>query len=233
MPESSAHSEDAGKKFSWKNFILDVGLDVIIVVIMVLFIRTFVFSPFRVHGPSMCNTFNYYSGECLTGDGEFLITSKLPTWSIFGFSFAHIERGDVVVFDAPYTDEEYYIKRVIGLPGETVKIADGFVYIKNAYGEYQMLNETYLNEENWGHTTPHRTESQEFNVPEGKYFVLGDNRTKSSDSRRCFQSLGCTGDSSPFLDANAIAGEAKLVAFPLSHFRWISNFDYSSSLPLQ
>jgi len=227
MEEKQNVEGETKKKFTWKAFLLDILVDTVIVVIMVLFIRTFIFSPFRVHGPSMCDTFNYYNGECLSGDGEFLITSKLPTWSIFGFSFAHIERGDVIVFDAPYMDEEYYIKRVIGLPGETVKIDDGFVYVKSAGGEYEMLNETYFNEENWGHTIPQRMDSQEFNVPKGKYFVLGDNRTKSSDSRRCFQPLGCTGDSSPYLDADAIEGEAALVAFPLSHFRWISDFDYS------
>lgn len=219
--------EKTTPKFNLKQFMRDVGIDVIIVLIMVLIIRTFLVSPFRVHGPSMCNTFNYYNGECLSGDGEFVITSRLATWDIFGWSLMTLDRGDVVIFEAPYTEEkEFYIKRIVGMPGDTIKIENGFVYLKGLDGEFVQLEETYLNEENWGHTMSYRTDSEIFNVPEGEYFVLGDNRLQSSDARRCFQQLGCTDGSSPYLSLDRIAGEVKIVIFPLSHFRWISDFDY-------
>lgn len=222
MQEKTTH------EFNFKSFFWDIGVDVIIVVLLVLFIRTFLFAPFRVHGPSMCDNFNYYNGECYNGDGEFLITSKLSVWSILGFSFTRIDRGDVVVFTAPYTaDKEFYIKRVIGLPGDTIKIEDGFVYLKGDDGEFIQLEETYLNEENWGHTFPYKIESQTFEVPEGQYFLLGDNRVKSSDARRCFKQLGCSDGASPYVKLVDIEGEAKLVIFPVSHFRWIARFDYS------
>lgn len=215
-------------RFKLKSFLLDIGLDAVIVVVLVLFIRTFLFAPFRVHGPSMCDSFNFYQGECYNGDGEFLITSRLSTWDIFGWSPTSIDRGDVIVFLAPYTeDKEYYIKRVIGLPGDTVKIENGFVYIKNESDEFVQIEEPYLNEKNWGHTVPYRVDSQTFIVPKDAYFVLGDNRIQSNDARRCFEQLGCMGDSSPYLTADRIQGEAKMVIFPLSHFRWISNVEYS------
>ncbi|MFA5792891.1 MAG: signal peptidase I [Candidatus Gracilibacteria bacterium] len=219
--------EKTTPRFNFRSFFWDIGLDIVIVLVLVFFIRTFLFSPFRVHGPSMCDNFNVYNGECYNGDGEFLITSRLSTWNLFGWSPTQIDRGDVVVFVAPYTEEkEFYIKRVIGVPGDTIKVEDGFVYLKEGE-EFVQLEETYLNEENWGHTTPYRVDSQTFTVPDGEYFVLGDNRVKSSDARRCFRQLGCTGDSSPYISLDRIEGEVKLVIFPISHFRWVSGFDYS------
>lgn len=210
-----------------KAFLLELLTDVVVVIALVLIIRHFIYAPFRVDGPSMCDTFNVYDGECNQGRGEFILTSRFPTWSIFGFSFSELERGDVIVFQAPYSEEkEYYIKRVIGLPGDTIKIEDGYVYLMNEEGEFNQLNESYLNETNWGNTHPYHRTEMTYEVPEGQLFVLGDNRQVSSDSRRCFQSLGCEGNSSNYLDADRVEGKVKLVIFPLTHIRWISGFDY-------
>lgn len=215
-------------------FLLDILIDVVIVVILVLVIRIFLFAPFQVHGQSMCDTFNMYNDECFSGDGEYVLTSRLSTWNLFGWSPTGYDRGDVVIFQAPYTEgKEFYIKRIIGLPGDTIKVEDGVVSLMDENGNYTELDESYLNEENQGNTQPYRTTSQVFEVPEGQYLVFGDNRTRSNDARRCFQSSGCSENSSPFLEKSAIEGEVKMVIFPFSHFRWVGVYDYQLISPAQ
>lgn len=87
------------------------------------------------------------------------------------YAFSTPKRGDIVVFKFPDDESMLFVKRVIGLPGETVVIKDGSVYINN-----EKLDEPYLNTVTKGNTGP-------FVVPEGKYFMLGDNRNSSKDSR--------------------------------------------------
>ncbi|QQR55111.1 signal peptidase I [Candidatus Peregrinibacteria bacterium] len=218
--------EKTTKDFKFARFFLDIGLDIVIVVVLVLFIQNFIFAPFRIHGPSMCDTFNSFNGECYNGDGEFILVSRFPVWDLFGWSPTELERGDVIVFQAPYSEKgEYYIKRVIGLPGDTILVKNGLVYLKNEEGRFIEWDEPYLNAENTGNTHPHRSSAETYEVPEDSYFVMGDNRIKSSDSRRCFQQLGCSENSSPYLDESFIEGEVKLVLFPFTHFRWVSDLD--------
>ena len=158
-------SNNSTKDFILPKFLLDILIDVAIVVLMVVVIRLFLFAPFQVHGQSMCDTFNVFNGECYSGDGEYVLTSRLSTWDILDWSPTSIQRGDVVIFLAPYTEQkEYYIKRVIGLPGETVKVEDGYVYVEDEDGNFVQLEETYLNGDNYGNTNPHRTTSQIFAV---------------------------------------------------------------------
>jgi signal peptidase I len=219
--------EDVKRDRSFKQSLKEIVIDVIVVLILVVVIRQFVFAPFRVNGPSMCDTFNVYDEVCISGDGEFVITSRFSTYSIFGWTPGDVERGDVLIFQAPYSvDGEFFIKRVIGLAGDTLKIEGGYVYLQNEEGVFEELEEEYLSADNDGKTFAHRSESQTFTVPEDEYFVLGDNRSRSSDSRRCFKQLGCQGDSSPYLPSELIEGEVKLVVFPFSHFRMIQSVDY-------
>lgn len=93
----------------------------------------------------------------------------------FAYWFEEPQRGDIILFEYPVDETQIYIKRVIGLPGETVEIRDGHIYID---GSEKPLKEDYLKEtwiwENDGYT---------FEVPEGCYFVLGDNRNDSEDGR--------------------------------------------------
>lgn len=94
-----------------------------------------------------------------------LVASKLP------YIFGSPERGDIVVFHFPDDESQIFIKRVIGLPGETVEMINGYVYIDGV-----LLEEDYIKGERDGNAGP-------FLVPEGHYFMLGDNRLSSLDSR--------------------------------------------------
>ena len=174
----------------------------------------------------MCDTLNNYDGVCLTDDGEYIITSRLSVLSIFGWTPGSLDRGDIIVFTPPNSESgEYLIKRIIGLPGETLKIELGKVYVL-LDGEFVELPELYLNSTNQGHTEAFHSESVIYTVPLDSYFVLGDNRAVSNDSRRCFSALGCTDTNTPFVPIDLIEGEAKIVLFPFSHFKWLHEVDY-------
>jgi signal peptidase I len=125
-------------------------------------------------------------------DKEFIIVDRFSYLDIPWIKEWKVKRGDVIVFK-PWVSEErkYYIKRVIGLPWDNIKITDWKVYLKKAWTkEYIELDEPYLNEENKDHTYV-RGWITEFEVPEWKYFVMWDNRNHSDDSRTCFN-RSCT-----------------------------------------
>ncbi len=88
------------------------------------------------------------------------------------YLFSNPKRGDIVIFPYPDEPEVIYVKRIIGLPGETVEIKDGFVYIDG-----EPIEEPYLKEEMLGEYGP-------YEVPDNSYFMLGDNRNSSLDSRK-------------------------------------------------
>jgi len=121
-----------------------------------LLIRTFLFENYRVVGTSMHPTL---------ADGEFLVVNKL------GYRLHQPQRGDIIVFRDPYSPDRKLIKRVIGLPGESVEIRDGQVLIND-----QILDEPYLDEAG----SSARAAAA---IGDDEYFVLGDNRNNSSDSR--------------------------------------------------
>lgn len=131
---------------------------------IVLPIRFFVAQPFIVRGASMEPTFQ---------DGEYLIVDELS------YFLRSPERGEVIVFRYPRDPSQFFIKRIIGLPGEVVIVENGMVTIQNeAYPNGMVLEETYL--PSVRETVPNgRTV-----LGAGEYFVLGDNRQKSSDSRQ-------------------------------------------------
>ncbi|MGL5830673.1 MAG: signal peptidase I [Candidatus Altimarinota bacterium] len=197
----------------------DLVLNLIIVVFFVFIVRTFLMSPFQVYGISMCNTLNYQDGKCHDAFGDYIIINKSSYLNVLGWKAGTPQRGDIVVFRPPQNNNEFYIKRVIGLPGDTIKLIDGNVYLFNNENPQGIkLDEPYLNEENLGHTFATGGIS-EFTVPENQYFVLGDNRERSSDSRLCFKespgSPGCeTNGITPFLPAANIEGKAALVLWP-------------------
>jgi signal peptidase I len=139
--------------------------DVILVIsVMVLFL-VFVAQPVVVEGTSMLPTLH---------DGERLIVNKLVYYKMDSVSWGHINRGDVIVFWYPKDPDKSYVKRVIGLPDETVELRNGIVYING-----QVMHEYYLDNsynQAAGNLSPQKVERHH-------YFVMGDNRDNSSDSR--------------------------------------------------
>lgn len=100
------------------------------------------------------------------------------------YLFSDPERGEIVFFKAPDKEEETYVKRIIGLPGEKIEIKDGKVYINDST---EPLDEPYLREK------PFKEDFGPVTVPENSYFMLGDNRNHSSDSR-AWHTFYVTGD---------------------------------------
>jgi signal peptidase I len=128
---------------------------VILTLLIYFLVRTFLFENYRVLGHSMDPTLE---------NNQFLVVNKL------GYRLSEPVRGDIIVFRDPRSDERKLIKRVIGLPGEMLEIQDGRVFING-----QPLDEPYV-------ANPSRYSQEATPIPEGMYFVLGDNRNNSSDS---------------------------------------------------
>ncbi len=136
---------------------------VVISLIIILPIRYYIVQPFFVKGASMESNFE---------DGDYLFVDELS------YGLGDPVRGDVVIFRYPLDRSQFFIKRVIGLPNETVDIKDNKVTIYNAlHPEGVVLNETYLDS---GQQTLGATRIK---LDDNEYFVLGDNRFRSSDSR--------------------------------------------------
>lgn len=133
----------------------------VLAVLIVVPIRLFVAQPFIVEGESMHPTFE---------SGDYLIVDELT------YHFQDPKRGDVLIFRYPGNPNIFYIKRVIGLPGETVHIDHGTVTITKTDGTSLTLSEPYVVAED-------ATYTQNTTVGADQYFVMGDNRPKSSDSR--------------------------------------------------
>ncbi len=144
--------------FFWETFKL-----VVISLVIIVPIRYFVMQPFFVLGASMEPTFE---------NGDYLIIDEIS------YILGEPERGDVVVFRYPHNPKQYYIKRIVGLPGEVVMIHDKGVTVKNKeFPEGFPLKEEYLpGADTYGNMS--------LALGGNEYFVLGDNREASSDSRR-------------------------------------------------
>lgn len=146
---------------SFFGFLWEITKIVLIALIIVLPIRYFLFQPFFVDGQSMDPNFE---------DGDYLIVDELS------YRLRDPARGEVIVFNYPQDPSQRYIKRIIGLPGETIEITNGKIYITNT--ERIELDESeYL-------SSIFTTGAININLGEKEYFVLGDNRAASSDSRR-------------------------------------------------
>lgn len=118
------------------------------------------------------------------------------------YAFSEPERGDVVIFKYPDNEDILYIKRIIGMPGDTVEVADGLVYING-----KVLREPYLNVVTEGNFGPYK-------VPEESYFMMGDNRNNSADSRFWKHT---------FLDRDKIEGKAVFSYWP--QFTFYKNYE--------
>lgn len=145
----------------WKGLLRDLFMLAVLIVVVVIPIRTFVISPFIVEGASMHPTFAHL---------DYLVVDE------FLYYFSEPERGDVIVFRYPADPSIFYIKRIIGLPGETVSINQGKVTITKGDGSRTELAEPYIVNEDATYTKSVTLHAKE-------YFVMGDNRPNSSDSR--------------------------------------------------
>ena len=156
----------------------------------------FVGKPFTVSGQSMYPTLH---------DSDRMFMSKL----------GDIKRFDIVVLQAPDQDKEY-IKRVIGIPGDTIEVKDGKLYING-----QVVDQPFINTELLMNKTVYIDDftlqelTGELKVPEGKYFVMGDNRGVSKDSRM----IG-------FIERSAIEGKAVFTIWPLNRIGGQTNYSY-------
>ena len=146
--------------FSWKKEIISWIQIIVAAVIIALVLNNFIIANSRVPTGSMENT---------------IMSKSRVIGSRLSYLTSDPERGDVVIFHFPDdpTGKIYYVKRVIGLPGETVNVVDGKVYIN---GSDTPLDEPYLKEPPYGSFGT-------FTVPDGCYFMMGDNRNDSHDSR--------------------------------------------------
>ena len=137
--------------------ILEILETLVIVLVSIYFVYSFIAQPFLVQGASMEPNFE---------SGDYLLVDEVT------YRFREPERGEVVVFRNPANENEFYIKRVVGLPGETVIIQDGQVTIDG-----EPIKEGYLSE------GQNLKGEYIFKLAEGEHFVMGDNRAQSFDSR--------------------------------------------------
>lgn len=198
------------EKQSWKSFFIELS----ILIAIVLFVRFYIFQIFRVSGPSMCPTLNWINNKCERGKGEFIFVNELS------YHFKAPERGDIIIFKPP-EGKVYFVKRIMGIPGDTIEIKKGKVYLSNSDVSDFLLPESFLSQTNKDRTATFGIDT--FEVPENQYLVFGDNRAQSADSRQCFSSARCNDDNSPYLPRGNIRGKAEFVIWPFWKLRWIEN----------
>lgn len=139
--------------------------DIILIISAFILVGVFFIQPVVVEGTSMLPQLH---------DGERLLVNKLVYYKFKSVSWGHLNRGDIVVFWYPKDPDKSYVKRVIGLPGETVEMRNGKIMVDG-----QILNEDYLDTE-YNHALQSMSPKK---VDDHYYFVMGDNRDNSSDSR--------------------------------------------------
>lgn len=302
-------------------FLLDVLYNAVVIIILVVLIRTFLISPFRVVGSSMADTLHnkefilidkvsYLVGDIDRGDPVVFLpppvskdTAKFEEstrmddsgvgrlelnglrgnkdtpycesklLSIFWFCSLKPSEDDVVYYapqerqigssayetnwskaesfkitkqdlkngyieiegneDQNYSIRiydskgmDYFVKRVIGVPGDTVKIENGLVYVKGpGEADFTEVEEGFLNQENYQKTYISQKHRQNvYEVPEGTYFVLGDNRNHSNDSRSWLEPI--TQEAFPFVPEANISGKVLVVLWPVTDLRIIPSADF-------
>ena len=149
--------------FDLATFVWEVIKTVLISLAIILPIRYYLVQPFFVKGPSMESNFL---------DKDYLIVDEI------GYRFNEPKRGDVVIFRYPYDTKQFFIKRIVGLPGETIEVKNNSVIIYNRPNPSGMtLTENYLDlfQQTLG--------ADRVKLDDDEYFVMGDNRLQSHDSR--------------------------------------------------
>ena len=175
--EPEPPSSGRGGFWNALSWVRDLAFSVLIAVVLIVFI----YQPVKVEGTSMMPTLT---------DQERIFINKFT----YHFGLGSITRGDMVVFWFPLDTTKSYIKRVIAVPGDVVKIEAGQVFVNQQPLEESYVPEDYRDRVSW----------EEHRVPADEYFVLGDHRSSSSDSRTW-----------GFVKGSAIYGKAVFVYWPL------------------
>lgn len=175
------------------SFFLDTIQTFILAASFFIVIYIFLFRPFQVNGASMYPSFE---------NGEHVLTN------LIALRLEDPKRGDVVVFKSPTNEEKDFIKRVIGVPGDTVSILNGDVYVNQ-----QKLDQSeYLKNSVRTNAGAFLREGQAVTIPSDNYFVMGDNRPYSSDSREW-----------GFVKRGAFIGKSFFVYWPPNKMRLVKN----------
>ncbi len=180
--------QEEKEKKSFLREALDFCLPIVIALIVAIILKTCVFANAQVPTGSMLNTIQ---------EGDRVIASRLE------YKFNDPERYDIIIFKFPDDYDAgittFFVKRIIGLPGETVNIINGIVYVTDKNGNTEKLRDDFVtNEVPVGDYGP-------FTVPEGSYFCLGDNRNHSEDSRFW---------KNKYVDEDLIIGKVKFRYYP-------------------
>lgn len=192
--ESSGREKLSSVLTSIGQFILSFLETVVVALVISIVLYIFIMTPHEVIGNSMHPTYQ---------NGEYLMANKIT------YRFAEPQRGDVIIFK--YSDTQDFIKRIIGLPGDIVMLKDGEIYINGA-----VLDESeYLNSTVYTNGGDYIKEGESITLGDGEYFVCGDNRPHSSDSR----TFGP-------INEKDIKGRAWIVYFPFTQFRIVGHEVY-------
>ncbi len=175
------------------SFLIDTVQTILLFGSLFIVIWIFLFRPFQVNGLSMYPNFH---------DGEYVLTNLIV------LRFQEPKRGDVIVFKAPLDQDKDFIKRVIGIAGDSISLKNGEVYLND-----EKLDESaYLDETVKTYGGSFLRDEEAVTVASGSYLVLGDNRSNSSDSREW-----------GFVKKDLIIGESALVYWPMNQSRIIKN----------
>lgn len=196
--ENVEATEEEEKEINIKKEILSWALMLVVAVGIAAFISNFILINAFIPTGSMENTIPKKSR---------LIGLRLA------YTFSEPERGDVIIFKNPNKPEENYVKRIIGLPGETVVLENSTVFIYDEDGnlKHGPLNEPYLKNKHW----MAQDEKYEFHVPKDRYLVLGDNRNNSADARTWYNVKGDVED--VYIHKDKIIAKALLIYWDSFH----------------
>lgn len=181
-----------GDRLIMKRFVREIAITVVLALVIFFVARTSI-QTYEVFMTSMEPNFT---------EGDRVVVNKAVYW------FGEPRRGDVIVFEEPNGSDDDFIKRVIGIPDDTVEIRDRAVYVNGT-----RLDEPYI-------ITPPTYTMAAITVPEDSYFVLGDNRNYSNDSHNGW-----------FVEADKIHGKAWLITWPPDNWEIIPSYKLSEQLP--
>ncbi len=198
---ANENKKEEKKKKSPLRETLEFLLPIIIALIVAMLLKTFVFANAVVPTGSMLNTIQ---------EGDRVIASRIE------YNWSDPERYDIIIFKAPDevakgNEKEFYVKRIIGLPGETITIVNGVVYIADASGNTQQARDEFITA-----CTPTGNFGP-YVVPEDSYFVMGDNRESSIDSRYWL--------TTNYVKRDLIIGKVKFRYYPFNTFGKLDNFE--------